>query len=216
MGGRRVKVAACTVAKDYPGFRWYALNVRAYQDLLIHSLIPFTFLIVCNIMILYKLLAEFQQRQSMTSIGNGNDKKDSEMNSLLAMLLTISFVHLICTIPLRASIIMDNSDPFGKPVLTEDQVNVLIRWSVAVSLINVNHSLNFILYSLSGQVFRKWVIEMFHLNQLCNWIFQMFGSGKCCKDDVEISIQRSTATAEGPTDIKDNIIDNSKTGNHIT
>ncbi len=164
----QVQVAACSVTNDYPFFRWYAVHIRAWQDLFIHSLIPFIFLIICNALIISKLTIQFRRRKNMTI---GEKKKErgagSTISSLTCMLLTISCIHLICTIPLRVNIVRDGSDPFGKPVLTAYDASKVLRWALSVTLLNMNHSLNFVLYCVSGKQFRHWVRQLFCRCSLC-------------------------------------------------
>ena len=47
---------------------------------------------------------------------------DGQMRSMTAMLLTVSFAHLICISPMQIMYLIDKSDPFGWKITERWQV----------------------------------------------------------------------------------------------
>ena len=91
-GNETVKVAGCTIVQDNPDIVPYMTYVRPWQDFIVRSAGPFAVLLVCNCFIIGKLIQQAAKRSKMT--GGGSDS-DSDMKSITAMLLTVSFAHLV-------------------------------------------------------------------------------------------------------------------------
>ncbi len=155
--GEEVFVGSCSISTEDASLSYYMEYIRPWQDFVIRSAIPFATLLVCNILIITRLARQHKTRQEMTqSTDNKAIKhKEAQMKSLTAMLLTVSFTHLVCIAPMQIMYIIDKSDPFGWEINERWEALVALRWGFAVSIYYLNHGINFLLYIISSKEFRK-------------------------------------------------------------
>ena len=115
---------------------------------LLYSFIPFCIITILNVRILKKL--KLQQTFRASSLHQSQSSTASN-NSLVPMMLAISVAFALTTFPMTllviCTIILD---------LVSSEWNVNSNWIfvVAMGLANLNHTLNFFLYCLTGSVFR--------------------------------------------------------------
>ena len=109
-------------------------------DAFIYSFIPLTVMSTANCLIIFKfMMVKWTKRQSGTESVNQALSKSAVKGSV--MLLTISFAFIILTAPISIAFsIMDNP-----PVMV---------YGVVILLLYLNHSINGVLYSISGSRFR--------------------------------------------------------------
>lgn len=155
---KKILVSHCTISTTNPILLYYMKNIRTWVDLWVRSLGPFLCLIICNCLIIYKLLKERKDRKSLEATVSDQNKQDS-MKSITAMLLTVSFVHLLCISPIQIMYVVYGSGPDMK-IQTHQQAMHAFNWSMVVSVKLLNHSINFILYVISGHQFRNALREM--------------------------------------------------------
>ena len=98
VNGTYVVTATCSVSHEYPELEFYMAHIRPWQDFLLRSAIPFSLLLLCNIMILCKMYLESRSRRNLTQSSNDSD---TTMKSLTPMLLTVSFIYLFCISPMQ-------------------------------------------------------------------------------------------------------------------
>ena len=98
VNGTHVVTATCSVSHEYPELQFYMAHIRPRQDFLLRSAIPFTLLLICNVMILCKMYLESRSRRELTQTSNDNN---TTMKSLTPMLLTVSFIYLVCISPMQ-------------------------------------------------------------------------------------------------------------------
>ncbi len=152
----------CSVKADRGILLYYMQNVRPWQDLLVRSVLPFCILLICNILIIVRLGHQHKTRkQNMKSTNEeGNKRKDEKMKSITAMLLTVSFTHLVCIAPMQIMYVVDGSDPFGWTITQRWQAVVALRWGFAIAIYYLNHAINCVLYILSSSEFRKDLLQL--------------------------------------------------------
>ena len=117
-------------------------------DAFLHSFIPLTAMFVANCLIIFKfMLARWKNKQGGTQSVNQALSKSAVKGS--AMLVTVSFAFVVLTGPISiAYSIMD--DP---PIMV---------YGVTVILVYLNHSINGVLYSISGSRFRNELKHLFN------------------------------------------------------
>ncbi len=157
VSGKPTLIGFCSVNAKQPALSFYMENIRPWQDLLIRSAIPFFILLICNVLIIVRLAHQHKMKKAkMTSTDvEGNRRKEEKMRSVTAMLLTVSFTHLMCISPMQIMYVIDKSDPFGWTITERWQALVALRWGFAVAVYYLNHAINFILYVVSSSEFRK-------------------------------------------------------------
>ena len=147
-------VAPCKIATKQPALLYYFVNIHVWQEFMVRFLIPFSCLAICNTLIIFKLLQKNKERMDLKA-NSEVQSKDNSTNSLTAMLLTVSFCHLICVSPIRIMYFFTVSDPLGWLVRTHWQAKVVFWWIFTVILSNANHAINFLLYLVSGGQFQN-------------------------------------------------------------
>ena len=157
VNGQKVLKASCSVNAEGDALSYYMSNKRPLQDLFVRSAIPFCLLLICNILIIVRLAHQHKtKKEKMRSQDEENNRrKDAQMKSITAMLLTVSFTHLICISPMQVMYVVDKSDPFGWKITEQWQAAVALRWGFAIAVYYLNHAINCILYIVSSSEFRK-------------------------------------------------------------
>ena len=159
--GTVVKVEKCVPI--HAGYIEFLQKVWTIIDLLIVCLIPFSVILVGNICIIAKLVRRQRRLSSIneTSIRRtSSTRNNGSISSLTAMLLVLSTVFLLTTLP--TGVIMYISDNYwthdSDP---ETLANQQLWWAVSNMLMYTNNSVNFLLYCLSGSRFRKEARRLF-------------------------------------------------------
>ena len=130
-----------------PKFEYFSSNVWPWLDAMMYTFLPFGIILICNIIIISLVLKSLRERQAMTSV-NKESKQDSETNRMTQMLLVISFFFILTTTPISMYLLF--SDPNDPDRFSENSIAFIIVNFTA----SLNHSCNFIMYSLSGPTFR--------------------------------------------------------------
>ena len=117
-------------------------------DAFLYSFIPLTVMFTANCLIILKfMMAKWQSRQGRTESVNQALSKSATKGS--AMLLTVAFAFIILTFP----IVITFSIMVDPPQLL---------YGITVILQYLNHSMNGVLYCMSGTRFRKELRDLFN------------------------------------------------------
>ena len=128
----------------------------SWIDLCAFCLIPFSFIVIGNCLILLKVAK--RQRKARPKRIPGKYKtslksKDNQQSSMTAILVTLNTVFLLTTLPV--SVYNIGHAHWS----TTDDPNVLAHldlwWAVVNMLMYTNNAVNFLLYSISGSQFRQ-------------------------------------------------------------
>ncbi len=139
---------------------YYMWKIEPWVFFTMYSAFPFVLLIIINFGIIVALGRAQKKRQSLQSSisvtntsspsGGSVNSDNSKLNSMTIMLLLVSFSFIILTTPWCLYIVLRSI------------VGLHIDHLAGASflLMGINHSINFILYCLSGQRFRKQFVDM--------------------------------------------------------
>ena len=130
---------------------WYFLDMTAYCGM------PFLVICVCNVIIISRVAGSYQRRRAMQQKEAQRYTKD--VQGITVMLLVVSIVFIILTLPLQTffiSVIIDFSFFGASPYI--QALIWLLRYSVQIMAYS-NSSVNFILYCVSGRQFRTAFLE---------------------------------------------------------
>ena len=141
----------CFVPKKHENF--YS-DYHLWIMLIMLSLVPFAVLIICNILIIFKLRKANILRQTMNSTASSSDS-----NSLTAMLVSISVLFLVTQAPQIVTTIIENKTNWDNYSL-EFQAGYLLLEAVTKLLTYVNNVANFFCYCISGKQFRQEFITL--------------------------------------------------------
>ena len=126
--------------------------------LLLYSIIPILCLISCNIMLFRHLSVRVIKRQARKTIGIGKKQDRKDFRSLTKMLVVVCLFFIIISVPVCLYLVVepylfDSTSPhsIAKRKLTFAVVKVFLY---------CNNTFNFVLYCLSGSLFRKELIEI--------------------------------------------------------
>ena len=145
--------AVCTPINA--GYEAFVRNVWPWIDFTVFSLLPFTLLICSNVAILLRVLySDYLRRKNLHTHGN-----TVKMNSMTAILITISFSFLVTTAPISIFLIATGAQ-WGT-VASISQLGKRTMWAVFNMLTYVNNTINFLLYCVSGSRFRRELVAMF-------------------------------------------------------
>ncbi|XP_067934946.1 galanin receptor 2a-like [Watersipora subatra] len=160
----------CTGDQEY---RYFYEFIWPWVDATVYSFLPFTLLLVMNIIIIVSLSKANARKRKMTN--NFQQRKKSEQRQgtisqkLTIMLLSATSTFLLLTAP---AVILDILRGQGAPYFDLSQTNdmalyILCR-QIARVLLYINHSIKFFLYCILGNRFRKQLFVM--LGCKCNSI----------------------------------------------
>lgn len=133
--------------------------IYPWMDLLLYFFIPALIISIGEVLIIRRIVESRQLRLRMLCANSAMPVKISDNStSITVMLLTVNAVFILCTTPISVYLIgmpywVDSVSGF-----TEYQE---IGWSVVNLLMYLSHSINFILYLLSGARFRQQVFKLF-------------------------------------------------------
>lgn len=122
--------------------------ITTLTDFVLYSLLPSIALLVANALLVYELNKRHDLRRSMTVLRDfeASSKKN---NNTIFMLLTVSTTFVVLTTP--ASLYYVCLALFNFKV---DDTIIMLR-NVLQIMTSANHSVNFVLYCVSGPAFRK-------------------------------------------------------------
>lgn len=116
-------------------------------------LLPFSIILMGNIIIIVYLITANKKRQSMLS----STKAKEDFNKLISLtktLVSVTFTYLILTLPflVYSLVLVRSVGYFGDAYF----------WNaITLSLFNINNSINFLLYCFGGKNFREEFLKMF-------------------------------------------------------
>ena len=117
----------------------------------LYSIIPSCIISVLNILIIKKMKSQHRFRN------NHQKSKDTQMKILTMTMLAVCIVFIITTLPAEVFLIMRLiSELLGIDLITSDSVILRISYQLG----NINHSVNFLLYCLTGSVFRQTLVNL--------------------------------------------------------
>ena len=183
---RVITVKHCTILAENRYLKYYIEKIRPYQDLVIRSALPFTCLLMCNILIIVKVSKQYRKRGQLTGSSVELQRKQNKMT---VMLLSISFMHLICITPMQIMYLIDKSDPFGKTVTSKRDAIIALRWAFAIDIYFFNSCINYILFCLQGEEYRR-VLRLM-LSRVCCAI-SCWRRRESCGDHSQPNSQHST------------------------
>ena len=141
--------------KCVPIPNWYSVfrkKVLPLIVLVVFSMAPIILQIVCNVLLARELVIRSRKRQAR-SLQDSSDKHERDLRSVTRMLVVISLFFVISSVP---QCIQLSLQPYiFKPRIGPNIAKDLLMKAVIQLLMYSNNAFNFLLYTLSGKVFRK-------------------------------------------------------------
>lgn len=130
------------------------LIIVLYDDMC-YSFVPATIICLSNTAILVRLAKQQRSRAARQDGGSSH----GESQRLTVMLITISCVFLLSTLPIC---MVSSYYAITKYMKAPGRLNRPLATLILRFLMNCNHAFNFLLYCLSGPPFREELYKMFH------------------------------------------------------
>ena len=136
-----------------PEYLIFHSYIWPWVDAALSSYIPFIVMIVCNSLIIAKLL-----QSKMNKKKTGGQSSRTHMKTMAAMLLSITFSFLILTTPI--SIYEAGSYLWWSEEIYKPCNNLILFWPIVNLLFYLNNAINFLCYCVSWPSFRREVMRM--------------------------------------------------------
>ena len=134
--------------------------------LVLYSILPIICLITCNIFLLCKLA---KRNKKFQSLHRGKAQSTGDLRSITIMLIAVCLFFIIVTIPVCVYVI---TLPSLYPSTPQGVARQTLAWSIAGLLLYSNHTFNFVIYCLTGSLFRRELIRAFQeIKILCEGKF---------------------------------------------
>ena len=92
------KLVACKV--DETKYQFWGLNVIPWIDLVLYAILPSFIILICNAVIVCALM-----RSKKKALGKGDTSVQKSFNKIIPMLLLVSTVFVVCSLPVGGYII---------------------------------------------------------------------------------------------------------------
>lgn len=189
ISGRTVYSRCVPLTKDYEKFTLYSWT---WIDLCVFYLIPMIVLVTGNSLIIYNVIRShrkalrsvaphYETGSTCTTTRTVNKHQKTRISGLTLSLMLVSVVFFICITPIVVY-------PIGQPYWSEGATDrklasLFLVETLANLFMYINHSINFVLYFLSGSRFRNDVKQLFCKRNISN--------------EVEISVIQNTPANQG-------------------
>ena len=128
-------------------------RVRLYMSVLLYIIIPFCIITILNTFITVKIMKQKKFRAKSSS--NITTQSSSQGKALIAMMIGTSVVFAVTCFPKIIFMIA------GSGCRQQRSTFCAIFAPLTMVLDDLNHSVNFFIYCLSGTVFRRTLIQLF-------------------------------------------------------
>ena len=150
-GSENITVTKC---RHLPEWEYFHLEIWMWLDFILVTILPFLVITACNCAIIIRLRQMTSQRTS--HLRASPDKTDCGQQSITTMLIMVSLVFLVTTTPLGIFFVTADLKDTSRTDLIMALCNMLYY---------LNSSTNFILYCVSGSIFRRAFIATFARGQ---------------------------------------------------
>ena len=146
----------CSIHKDKRAFIY---NIWYKLDALIFIFIPMVIILLCNIMIIYRLQQSTKRHQQMTNIEESRKKETPSRGNTTITLLSVSFAFLLLHTPLA----IYNCMAMSAMVLTDQEARATWNFvnSAGLTMAKFQNSINFYLHFLTGRRYRQVMFSLF-------------------------------------------------------
>ena len=142
-----------------PNAQYFQTYIFPWLELSIYSFIPFIFLISGNVCILIKVINARHDAKLKMNVNQEN----STMSTLTSILLTVSFVFIITTLPrtILSVVYIFRLFLYNNNLSAQWKARNSLLNSIVINISYINNGINFWLYCISGPRFRKEFMGLF-------------------------------------------------------
>ena len=166
-------------------YKEFILEIWPIIDATVYSFMPFTFLLLFNILIIRELQKATAAHGHLQATTDTRPPLTNFHRRLTIMLLCISFTFLITSAPNVIHTIIRYKVHTEKGSY-ENAAKIILGNTISSIFLYMMHSINFFLYSISGRKFRQELVEMLRGWQCGNPTCQ---PGENLKQNVPLTIE---------------------------
>lgn len=146
----------CIIDPDKTAFIyevWYKADTSFF------IFVPMVIIFLCNITIIYRLQQSTRRHQQMTNNKDAKQKREKEQRHTTVTLLVTSFAFVVLHTPLAVY----NCLAMSMLVIRDSQAKATLRFlnSFGLTMAELQNSINFYLYFLTGRRYRHEMIRLF-------------------------------------------------------
>ena len=139
----------CTGLEEYD---WFYINLKDQLQVALMSFVPFTFIFICNLAIIVSVKrADFKRKETLF---HKSSNTDTQTNTMVGMLLSITFAFIFLQGPLAGYLISLKSAEEIVKFIQFDTPGTLTTYVMN----SLSYSINFYLYIITGTIFRQEVM----------------------------------------------------------
>ena len=158
--------------------------------LIVFSLTPVILQIVCNVLLVRELVIRSRKRQTNRALQDKNDREQHDLRSVTRMLVVVSVFYVLSSVPQCIQMVLK---PYVfKPKTAHNNAKTVLVKALIHLLMYSNNTVNFLLYTLSGRVFRNELRSMF--KQVKRRFLQCFGRNVIYPDETITTGQEQIPT----------------------
>ncbi|XP_074660611.1 putative G-protein coupled receptor 139 isoform X2 [Tubulanus polymorphus] len=135
-------------------FEYFEAFVRPWIAFTLYAFLPISIIFACNIAIVYTLI-KIRKKKLVNQASKKTDR-NKRVNSMTGMFLAISLTFL-CLITPSISVVI--SIPYWGTGM-HDRARLYLTLAVTEILVYSNHSVNFVLYCITGRRFREEFLKL--------------------------------------------------------
>ncbi|XP_053405382.1 CX3C chemokine receptor 1-like [Mercenaria mercenaria] len=175
----------CNYLEDFEHFHD---NIWPWIDATVYSFLPFLLLLIFNVLIIIIHRRSINLRRTTLQIGKPRTRRSNQGTQLrlTAMLLIVTFTFLFLSAP-NVILICIRNKYFDFSLQVDDFRDIAVFRlvsTVTMFCLYVNHAVNFLLYCISGQMFRR------ELWKLLTCKYDVARAGSSILSDVTIRTMR--------------------------
>lgn len=154
---------ACGYSSD--AAREYLTVYHSWISMAVYCFIPFCTMLILNIFIIAKMRLMQAALKSRCSASTTSRRSQANTLSMTRMLLCVTFYFILVTTPAFIFAIFQEWLFKNTEITPEKYGQIEVVDAVLTILLYLNHSINFLLYCVSGRRFRRELITMLKCNK---------------------------------------------------
>ena len=145
-----------TKCGDVPKYDYWEAKVWSWIDLALFSGIPFSFLLVGSVLISYKLTKSRREIRKLSE-NTGRNQQDQNSRNATKLLILLNVTFFVCMVPSSICFIALMHSEY----LSYNWGLQYVLFQISRLLAYCNNTFNFVLYCVSGSVFRNELKRVF-------------------------------------------------------
>ena len=156
-----LELTSCDLAGDQGS---WLRESRVWGDLLLSCLLPAVFILPANAVLMWRILVLAKKRRAMQQRSNNRrNKASAKSQGITLMLVMACLMFLLTTLPINIYMLYQQygNKPSGFVAVARGE----LTYTIFSLIYYVNNAVNFLIYFLSGPVFRSAAKEVFCSNR---------------------------------------------------